>query len=104
MSKSKSKPELNAADIRKERWREHCEQRDREELERRLKVIAEFVGQKPDGPMLIPEEDPARDEVKLALAGEVLRLRYQMRLLHSAAEFAVAGRPFGIIPPGPCGK
>jgi hypothetical protein len=101
-SKSKSKPKFKTAEEIAQRTRERFSEMERRDHKRALAVIAEFGGQKPEGRMLVPTDDPANDKVKMALAGEVLRLRYQMRLLNSATEFAsLAGGPFGIIPPEP---
>ena len=55
------------------REQQACEQRDRA-----LAVIAEFGGRKPER-MLIPEQDPARNELALRLADEILFLRDQIR-------------------------
>jgi hypothetical protein len=79
------------------------EMRERQEREwqgRVLAVIAEFGGQRRQ-PLLVPEDDPANDELVLRLAGEVLFLRDQLQRTATAVEWARAGKPFALIPPGP---
>jgi hypothetical protein len=79
------------------------ERRAREQRDRALAVIAEFGGQKRQ-PMLVPEDDPANNELVLRLADEVLFLRDQIRRIGMAAELAQAGKPFALIPHGPHGQ
>jgi hypothetical protein len=76
------------------------ERREREWRQRVLAVVAEFGGRRRH-PVLVPEDDPRRDVVLLRLAGEVLFLRDQLRRIATAVEWAQAGEPFGLIPPGP---
>jgi hypothetical protein len=59
-------------------WAEFREREAREQRDRALAVIAEFGGEKRQ-PMLVPEDDPANNEVMLRLAEEVLFLRDQIR-------------------------
>ena len=79
---------------------ELCEQRRHEQRDRTLAVIAEFGGRKPER-MLVPIEDPANNELVVRLAGEILFLRDQISRLAKAMELVQAGKPFGLIPPGP---
>jgi hypothetical protein len=83
---------------------EFHERREREQRDRALAVIAEFGGQKPKGRMLIPEEDPANDAVKLRLADEILFLRDQIQRIAKVMELVQEGKPFAIMPPGPHGQ
>ena len=76
------------------------EQREREQRDRALAVIAEFGGRK-KAPMLVPEDDPANNEVVVRLASEILFLRDQIRRIAQVVELVQAGKPFGLIPPGP---
>jgi hypothetical protein len=76
------------------------EQREREQRDRVLAVIAEFGGRKPER-MLIPEDDPANNELVLRLTGEILFLRSQIRRIGKVMELVQAGKPFSLIPPGP---
>jgi hypothetical protein len=85
-------------DLVKMRERQASEQRDRA-----LAVIAEFGGRKPER-MLIPEEDPANDKVKLKLADEILFLRDQIGRIAKVMELVQAGKPFALIPHGPHGQ
>jgi hypothetical protein len=68
-----------------------------------LAVIAEFGGRKPKR-MLVPQDDPANDEVKLRLAGEILFLRDQIRRIDKVMELVQAGKPFALILHGPHGQ
>jgi hypothetical protein len=79
------------------------ERQAREQRDRALAVIAEFGGRKPER-MLIPEEDPASNEVMLRLAGEILFLRDQIRRVGKAMELVQAGKPFALILHGPHGQ
>jgi hypothetical protein len=77
------------------------ERREREWRERVLAVIAEFGGHRRQ-PLLVPEDDPCNDPtLLLRLAGEVLFLRDQLQRIATAVEWAQAGKPFALIPPGP---
>jgi hypothetical protein len=79
---------------------EFREREAREQRDRALAVIAEFGGWKKER-MLVPEDDPANDKVKLQLAAEILFLRGQIRRIGKAMELVQAGKPFTLIPPGP---
>jgi hypothetical protein len=76
---------------------EFREREAREQRDRRLAVIAEFGGEKPER-MLVPEDDPANNELVLRLAGEVLFLRGQIRRIAKVMELVQAGKPFALIP------
>jgi hypothetical protein len=82
---------------------EFRERRAREQRDRALAVIAEFGGQKPER-MLVPEDDPANNEVMLRLADEVLFLRDQIRRISKVMGLVQAGKPFALIPHGPHGQ
>jgi hypothetical protein len=92
---------LTAAERRGRKLQEYREQRDYEHQDRIMAIITEFGGRKPEGRMLIPEEDPANDAVKLRLADEVLFLRGQLQRLAKVMELVQTGKPFALIPPGP---
>jgi hypothetical protein len=77
------------------------EQREREQRDRVLAVIAEFGGRKKER-MLVPEDDPANNELVLRLTDEILFLRSQIRRIGKVMELVQAGKPFSLIPPGPC--
>jgi hypothetical protein len=79
-----------------ENARERIEHEDRARV---LAVLKEFGGRTHE-PMLTPEDDPANDPVKLALADEVLFLRDQMAHLVRAVGF-IQGKPITVIGPGP---
>ncbi|OLB75448.1 MAG: hypothetical protein AUI16_11700 [Alphaproteobacteria bacterium 13_2_20CM_2_64_7] len=79
------------------------EQREHEQRDRVLAVIAEFGGQKPER-LLVPEDDPANDKVKLRLADEVLFLRDQIQRVGKVMELVQAGKPFALVPHGPHGQ
>jgi hypothetical protein len=79
------------------------EQREQEQRDRTLTVIAEFGGQKPER-MLVPEDDPCNDELVLRLAEEVLFLRDQIQRIGKVMELVQAGKPFALIPHGPHDK
>ena len=76
------------------------ERREREWRQRVMAVVAEFGGKRRH-PVLVPEDNPANDMVLLRLAAEVLFLRDQLRRIATAVEWAQAGEPFALIPPGP---
>ena len=76
------------------------ERREREWRQRVMAVVAEFGGQR-RYPVLVPEDDPCNDATLLRLAGEVLFLRDQLQRIATAVEWAQAGKPFALIPPGP---
>jgi hypothetical protein len=79
------------------------ERRAREQRDRVLAIIAEFGGQKPER-MLVPEDDPANNELVLHLADEVLFLRDQIRRVSKVMGLVQAGKPFALIPHGPHGQ
>jgi|SRR6266436_491157 len=79
------------------------EQREREQRDRALAVIAEFGGERRQ-PMVVPEDDPTNDELVMRLVGEVLFLRDQIRRIGKAMELVQAGKPFALIPHGPHGQ
>jgi hypothetical protein len=64
---------------------EISERRTREQRDRMLAVIAEFGGEKRQ-PMLVPEDDPANNELMLRLADEVLFLHDQIRRIVKVME------------------
>jgi hypothetical protein len=79
---------------------ERREQREQAERDRVLAVIAEVGGGKKE-PMLVPEDDPANNELVQRLATEVLFLRDQLHRIGKVMELVREGKPFAIIPPGP---
>ena len=81
---------------------EFREREAREQRDRALAVIAEFGGKKRQ-PMLVPEDDPANNELVLRLADEVLFLRDQIRRISKVMGLVQAGKPFALIPHGPHG-
>jgi hypothetical protein len=79
--------------------------REREERAQRARiaaVIAEFGGQRPERP-LVPEDDPANNELVRWLAEEVLFLRDQLGRVAAVLEFVKAGEPFALVRYGPHG-
>jgi hypothetical protein len=82
---------------------EYRAQREFEEQQRRLAVIAEFGGRKRE-PMLVLEDDPINDELVCRLVDEVLRLRSQLWRVGWAAELAQAGKLAAVVQYGPCGQ
>jgi hypothetical protein len=82
---------------------EFRERRTREQRDRALAVIAEFGGERRQ-PMLVPEDDPANNELVLQLVNEVLFLRDQIRRVGMVMELVQAGKPFALIPHGPHGQ
>ena len=82
---------------------EFREQQEREQRDRTLAVIAEFGGEKRQ-PMLVPEDDPANNEVVVRLAGEILFLRDQIQRIVKVVELVQADKPFALIPHGPYGQ
>jgi hypothetical protein len=95
-----SMPRPRAIDIKLAALRE---QREHEQRDRTLAVIAEFGGQKPER-MLVPEDDPANNELVMRLVDEVLFLRDQIQRIGKAMELVQAGKPFAIMQPGPHGQ
>jgi hypothetical protein len=79
------------------------EQREHEQRDRRLAVIAEFGGEKPER-MLVPEDDPANNKLVMRLVDEVLFLRDQIQRIGKVMELVQAGKPFALIPHGPHGQ
>jgi hypothetical protein len=77
------------------------EQRAREQRDRVLAVIAEVGGRKPEGRMLVPEDDPCNNELVRRLIDEVLFLRDQIQRIGKVMELVQAGKPFALMPPGP---
>jgi hypothetical protein len=78
------------------------EQREREQRDRVLAVIAEFGGEKRE-PMLVPEDDPCSNTLVMKLVEEVLFLRDQIRRISKVMELVQAGKSFGLIPYSPHG-
>jgi hypothetical protein len=91
---------MKPSEKRAKLWEQQREQREREQRDRILAVIAEFGGQARQ-PMLEPEDDPANNEVILRLVDEVLFQRDQIRRIGNVMELVQAGKPFAPIPPGP---
>jgi hypothetical protein len=79
------------------------ERRAREQRDRALAVIAEFGDQKPER-MLVPEDDPANNELVMRLADEILFLRDQIRRISKVMGLVQAGKPFALLPHGPYGQ
>ena len=77
-----------AAERRAEQWAEHRRQREEEDRQQRVAVIAEFDAGEPEATMH-------------ALANEVLKYRLALRQLARAIGWADAGAPFGVLGPGP---
>ena len=89
------------ASIRRARMvREGCEQREQRRRAEIDTVIAEFGGRTNER-MLVPEDDPINNELVRRLVDEVLFLRGQIRRIVKVLEFVQAGKPFGLLPPGP---
>jgi hypothetical protein len=82
---------------------EFRERQAREQRDRALAVIAEFGGQVRQ-PILVPEDDPANNEVMVRLADEVLFLRDQIRRIGKVMDLVQAGKPFALLPHGPYGQ
>jgi hypothetical protein len=99
----KKRVKRTAKDVRIERLEQSWEEREHKEREAALAVIAEFGGKKPEGRLLIPEQDPANDKVKMALAGEVLLLRHEFGRVIEFIESIRRGEPFAFIAHGPLG-
>jgi len=73
---------------RAEQWAEYRRQRDEEERQARVMVIAEF--------------DAGDSEATMhAMAAEILKYRRAVELLAKAVGWADAGAPFALISPGP---
>jgi hypothetical protein len=84
--------DLKLAELREQR---ECEQRDRT-----LAVIAEFGGKRRQ-PMLVPEDDPANNQLVMRLVNEILFLRDLIRRVGTVMELVQAGKSFALIPHGP---
>src|SRR5262249_58064774 len=69
-------------------WAEHRRQRDEEDRQQRVMVIAEFDAGDPEATMQ-------------AMAAEILRYRLCVRQFADAIELTRAGAEFGLIRPGP---
>jgi hypothetical protein len=91
-----------AHEQRMRHWAEVRHQQELEKQQERLTVIAEFGGEKREY-LLVPEDDPANDEVKLRLADEVLFLRNQLRQLARAIGYAQERKSIVLLTPGPHG-
>jgi hypothetical protein len=89
-----------AHEQRARRAAEYRTQRELHEQQQRRAVIVEFGGRK-RMPMLVPEDDPANNELVLRLADEVLLLRSQLRRVGRAVELAQTGQLAAVLPPGP---
>jgi hypothetical protein len=79
------------------------EQQALERRERALAVIAEFGGRKPER-LLVPEDDPANNELVMRLVAEILLLRDQIGRIGKVMELVQAGKSFSLIPHGPHGQ
>jgi len=71
-----------------EQWTEYRRQREEEDRQQRVMVIAEFDARDPEATLH-------------ALADEILRFRLCVRQLADAIELTRAGAGFGLIRPGP---
>jgi hypothetical protein len=91
-----------ASEQRARYWAEVRHQQELEKRQKMLAVIAEFGGEKREY-LLVPEDDPANNEVMLRLADEVLFLRNQLRQLARAIEFAQKHKSIVLLTPGPHG-
>jgi hypothetical protein len=91
-----------AHEQRARHWAELRHQQELEKQQERLTLIAEFGGEKREY-LLVPEDDPANDEVKLRLADEVLFLRNQLRQLARAIGYAQEHKSITLLTPGPHG-
>jgi hypothetical protein len=92
-----------AGEQRARHWADVRHQQELEKQQERLTVIAEFGGEKREY-LLVPEDDPANDEVKLRLADEVLFLRNQLRQLARAIGYVRERKPIILLAPGPHGS
>jgi hypothetical protein len=83
-------------------WAEARQQWNLEQRQKLLAVIAEFGGEKREH-LLVPEDDPANNEVVLKLANEVLFLRNQLGKLARAIGYVQEHKSIMLLPPGPHG-
>jgi hypothetical protein len=73
---------------RAEQWAEQRRQREEEERQSRVMVIAEFAAGDPEATMH-------------AMAEAILEYRRALRVLGRVVDLAKVGAPFGVIGPGP---
>ena len=71
----------------------------REQRDRVLAVIAEFGGEKKER-MLVPEDDPANNEIMVRLAGEIPFLRDQIQRLAKGHGVRAGGQTVRADPTG----
>ena len=91
-----------ASEQRARHWAEVRHQQELEKQQKLLAVIAEFGGEKREY-LLVPEDDPANNEVMLRLADEVLFLRNQLRQLARAIGYVQEHKAIMLLTPGPHG-
>jgi hypothetical protein len=92
-----------AREQRARHWAEVRHQWDLEKQQKLLAVIAEFGAEKREY-LLVPEDDPANNDVMLRLADEVLFLRNQLNQLARAIGYAQEHKRIVLLAPGPYGS